>query len=420
MAKNLSRRTFLTASATSIAGGTLVSCAVPSAFEKSKRDGSASGPGTSMSSIRVMHEHVVEFDGEHQAGITTPAQANLNLVAFTVRAGVDRAGITRLLKLWTADARRLTQGQAPLGDLEPELTETPAHLTITCGFGQRFFDLIKAPELRPDWLGPLKHFQRDKLDPRWGEADIVAQLCCDDPLMLAHATRHMVRAGADYVSTKWMQRGFLHAYGAREEGQTPRNLFGQIDGTVNPRTPEEQLAQVWIDDGPAWQRGGSAMVTRRIAMNLDTWEVLDRPSRENAMGRTLTNGAPLTGKEEFDAADFDKKDEFGLPVIDPMSHMARSRPPADHPEQRILRRAYNYDLPPEPGSEQLSNSGLVFVCYQRNPRLQFEAIQQRLDEGDRLNQWITHIGSAVFFMPPGVNGENDYWGAELLKAAQTR
>ena len=46
---------------------------------------------------------VVEFDGRHQAGIATPHQANLNLVAFTLRAGVDRAGVTRLMRVWTED-----------------------------------------------------------------------------------------------------------------------------------------------------------------------------------------------------------------------------------------------------------------------------------------------------------------------------
>lgn len=138
------------------------------------------------------------------------------------------------------------------------------------------------------------------------------------------------------------------------------------------------------------------------------------------MGRTLDTGAPLTGQEEFDAPDYEAKDSYGLPVIDPSSHMARSTAPADHPEQLILRRVFNYDLAPEPNSEQLSNAGLVFICFQKNPDLQFTPIQQRLDEADRLNQWITHIGSAVFFMPPGTDPDDpardEFWGAGLLQA----
>ena len=81
-------------------------------------------------------------------------------------------------------------------------------------------------------------------------------------------------------------------------------MFGQKDGTVNPRSEEDFAAQVWIDEGPKWAQGGTAMVVRRIRMNVDTWEKLDRSSRENAVGRKLDTGAPLTGEEEFDAADF--------------------------------------------------------------------------------------------------------------------
>lgn len=406
---NISRRGFLTATAATTAGAVLVGC----------EDQPTKASAGSKRITPPLSESSVAFEGVHQAGVVTPSQAHLNLIAFTVRAGVDAKGIRRLLRLWTADARELTQGRTPLGSLEPELAVVPANLTITCGFGARLFDIIGAANQRPDWLGPIKAFSKDKLDPKWGEADLVLQLCCDDPVMLAHATRHMIRAGMDYVATRWLQQGFVSAHGSSDPGATPRNLFGQVDGTINPRTEQEQDEQVWIDSGADYLLGGSCMVARRIEMNIDTWEILDRESRETAIGRKLSNGAPLTGKEEFDAADFEKADEFGLPVIDPMSHMARSRPPADHPEQRIKRRAYNYDLPPEPGSERTSNTGLVFVCFQKNPKLQFEAIQQRLDEGDRLNQWITHIGSAVFFIPPGISGDTDYWGSKLLESVIT-
>lgn len=402
MAKNtLSRRGFLAASATSVAGGALVACA-PAAKNDQTED------------IKLLAEQTVPFDGVHQAGITTPGQAHINVVAFTLRPGVDKARVIQLMRVWTDDARRLTAGRTPLGDLEPEMTATPSNLTITCGFGARLFEIIGVDV--PDFVKPIKAFSKDKLDPKWGEADLVLQICCDDPLTLSHATRHLIRGGIDFVAVRWMQQGFLHADGAKSKNQTPRNLFGQIDGTVNPQDDREYGEVVWIDEGPEWAKNGCVMVVRRINMNLDTWEILDRDSREIAMGRKLDSGAPLTGEEEFDAPDFEAVDEFGLPVIDKMSHMARATMPTGHPEQRIRRRAYNFDVPVEPGSEQTSNSGLIFVCFQKNPRLQFEPIQERLDEGDRLNQWITHVGSAVFFVPPGTQGEEEYWGAALLQA----
>ncbi|MGP6173035.1 Dyp-type peroxidase [Corynebacterium sp. A21] len=371
----------------------------------------------------------VAFDGPHQAGIATPAQANLNLIAFNLRDGVDKRGVQRLMRLWTEDARRLTQGQAPLGSLEPELAAAPANLTITCGFGPSLFAAVGMAEQRPAWLAPIPDFSRDQLDGRWGQSDLVVQICADDPLALAHATRHMIRAGVDYARTYWIQQGFLDARGVRQEDETPRNLFGQKDGTVSARTAEDMVEQVWIDEGPQWARGGSAMVVRRVFMNVDTWEILDRTSREVSIGRDLAEGAPLSGEREFDVADLSLSDATGLPVIDPDSHMARSMPPVDHPEQVIHRRSYNYDLPPDAalseameteGVPVLANSGLVFICFQKDPGRQFTPIQQRLDESDRLNQWITHIGSAVYFLPPGVTAEDSagdrYWGAALLEA----
>ena len=242
------------------------------------------------------------------------------------------------------------------------------------------------------------------------------QICSDDPVMSAWALRHMTRAGMDYVKTAWLQQGFVNAFGSIPKGQTPRNLFGQVDGTVNPRSDENYAEQVFADDG------SSSLVVRRIAMDLDDWERLDRTSREVAVGRKLADGAPLTGEDEFDAPDMEALDEYGLPVIDKNSHMARAMPPADHPEQKFLRRPYNYSLPPAPG--ELSDAGLVFLAYQKDPDVQFTPVLQRLLEVDRLNEWTTHIGSAVYWIPPGTRkpgGEasgDAYWGETVLSGAR--
>ncbi|MCK7674388.1 Dyp-type peroxidase [Corynebacterium sp. CCM 9187] len=421
MPHSLTRRGFLAGLSAGAAGVGLAACSPGDA-------GPAAAPGNRIpgedgDGVPDRGRSTVPFDGEHQAGIATPFQAHLNLVAFTFSDGADRGAARRLMRLWTEDARRLCDGRAPLGDLEPEMVEAPANLTVTCGFGSGFFDVIGRPEERPEWLGPLPEFSLDQLDDRWGEADVVLQLCSDDPVTLSHATRHMIRAAVDYVSVRWFQQGFLNSDGTRPDNGTPRNLFGQKDGTVNPRTREELDELVWIDQGPVWLHGGTSLVVRRIAMNLDEWEMLDRTSREVVIGRTLGSGAPLTGEREFDEPDFAATDSYGLPVIDPASHVARSRNPTDAPYERIRRRAFNYDLPPEPGSGQTSNAGLVFICFQKNPLEQFVPIQRRLDEKDRLNQWIVHIGSAVFACPPGVEGEvgdgersrDAYWGAALLE-----
>lgn len=416
-----SRRHFLAGLSTGASAMALQGCsqAQQSKVGRESRNGAPGSDG--MADVRLQNA-VVEFDGEHQAGIKEAQQARANIVAFNLKEGVDRVGVARLLKLWTEDARRLTAGIAPRGTLEPELLNIPGNLTITVGFGPGLFTVIGAEDQRPDWLAPLPKFDRDQLDPQWGEADLMLQIGSDEPITAAYALRHMIRSGVDYVDVAWLQQGFNHADGARAKSTTPRNLFGQFDGTVNPRSEQEFANQVFIaDDSPApsWIHGGSAMVIRRIRMNLDTWEKLDRASRENAMGRKLDSGAPLTGTEEHDDPDFAARDKFGLPVIDPTSHMARARNPLDKPQQKLLRRPFSYDLPPEPGDGQLSNSGLIFICFQQDPREQFIPIQSRLDEVDRLNEWITHIGSSVWAIPPGTDvegkGRDEYWGQSLLE-----
>ncbi|KQB85452.1 Dyp-type peroxidase [Corynebacterium oculi] len=397
---SVSRRGFLSGLSLSAGGLALAGC----------RSTEAGEPETA--SMGTAGAETVPFDGPHQAGIATPEQAHLNLVAFNLVEGADRRDLRRLLTLWTQDARELCVGRAPRGSLEPELATQPARLTITCGLGPGAFDRVGLADQRPSWLAPIPEFSQDRLEERWGQTDLVLQICSEDPLVAAHAMRNMVRSGSDYAHVAWLQQGFVSA-GKPEE--TKRNLFGQKDGTVNPRGEEELQDQVWIDEGPEWARGGTAMVVRRIQMHMDEWEKLDRTSREEVVGRTLDSGAPLSGGEEHTAADFQARDEYGLPTIDVNSHMARAVPPREHPEQRILRRPYNWDVAPEPGAEDRSNSGQIFICFQKDPTVQFTPIQRRLDAADRLNQWITHIGSAVYFIPPGTGeGRGDFWGAHLL------
>lgn len=414
---SVSRRGFLAGGAAVASSSLLSSCTTD-------RDAPPGVPSNSDPDREPLRDAAVEFDGEHQAGIATPTQASLNLVGFNLRDGVDKAGLNRLLRLWTEDARELASGHPPVGSLEPEMNQWPANLTITAGVGARCFD-IAAPGQKPAWLRPITAMRRDALRDEWGQSDLVLQICADDPVMCAWAMRHMTRAGADYARTAWVQQGFMNAFGAIPTGQTPRNLFGQVDGTVNPYSEEEYREQVWAD-GPAGFAGGTSMVVRRIAMHLDEWEKLDRGSREAAIGRKLADGAPLSGGDEYTPADFSARDSYGLPAIDPHSHMARATAPADHPEQRFKRRPYNYNLPPAPGDAagaagagELSNAGLIFIAFQKDPDVQFTPVLSRLDESDRLNEWTTHIGSAVYWVPPGTGaqaGRDAYWGQSVLGA----
>lgn len=343
--------------------------------------------------------------GRHQAGVMTTPVAHTRYVAYTLKPETDRGALERMFRILTGDIEGLTSGAAPLADSEPELAARPSNLTITIGVGPELVTRVDTARL-PKWLAPLPAFERDRLDGRHDGGDLLIILQADDPMPVAHAARMLERDLRSFAEVTWSQQGFRQARGAEPSGTTMRNLMGQVDGTVNPSPSETDFSSVvWIDqgDGAEWLSGGSALVLRRIRMQLDTWDMVDRPGREQTIGRTISDGAPLTGGTEHTPIDFEAKNANGLPVIPSFAHVRRAH--SGDPSERIFRRSANFDE----GGE----SGLLFACYQRNPLTQFVPIQRRLDELDLLNEWVEHTGSAVFAILPGFTTETPL-GASLL------
>ncbi|UOQ58259.1 Dyp-type peroxidase [Leucobacter allii] len=349
--------------------------------------------------------------GAHQAGVATAPTAHARYLAFALRPETDRAALARMFRILSDDIEGLASGEAPLADPEPELAARPARLTITVGVGPGLVDRVD-PARRPAWLAPLPSFARDALDGRHDGGDLLCLVQADDPLAIAHAARMLARDLRSFAEPLWTQQGFRRARGAEPAGTTMRNLMGQVDGTVNPSPEDPDFADlVWCDGRASasdaadvsWLAGGTALVLRRIRMELDTWDRVDRPGREQTIGRTLADGAPLTGGTERSAADFDARTPHGLPVIPGYAHIRRAH--SEDPAERIFRRSANYDADGE--------AGLVFACFQRDPLRQFVPIQRRLDELDLLNEWVTHTGSAVFAVLPGF-APGGVLGAALL------
>lgn len=362
--------------------------------------GAGSGPdGSILDADFDFGVETIPCHGAHQAGVVTRPTAHIRYLAYTLRPETDRDALRRMFRILTGDVEGLTSGTAPLADSEPELATRPANLTVTVGVGPDLVDRVGAAK-RPEWLAALPKFTRDKLDGRYDGGDLLVLLQSDDPLALGHAARMLHRDLRSFANHAWTQQGFRQARGSEPEGTTMRNLMGQVDGTINPSPKEDDFSDlVWLGgaDGAgltpdtAWLTGGSALVLRRIRMELDTWDQVDRPGREQTIGRTLSDGAPLTGGTEHTPVDYEAKNAIGLPVIPSYAHIRRAR--SEDPSERIFRRAVNYDE----GGE----AGLLFACYQRDPLTQFVPIQQRLDELDLLNEWVVHTGSAVFAILPG-------------------
>jgi len=354
---------------------------------------------------------VIPFHGPHQAGIETPAPAAATFLGLDLREEVDREGVLRLLRLLTDDAARLTRGQSALADTEPEMAAEPAALTVTVGFGPGLME--RAERAVPDWLAPLPPFGIDQLEERFTGGDLLLQVAAEDPLTVSHAARMLLKDARAFTRVRWVQPGFRRSPGTQAPGTTMRNLFGQLDGSANPRPGSDHFAKVvWIDEGPF--TGGTSMVLRRIRMDLDGWDEADRSAREQSTGTRMDSGAPLTGGTEFSPPDFTQVSANGFPVIGEFSHVRRARGVDEGEHQEIFRRPYNYDEAPPPGSTALSEAGQIFVSFQADVLGQFVPIQQRLDALDLLNQWTTPIGSAVFAIPPGC-AEGEHLGQSVLE-----
>ncbi|WP_349829321.1 Dyp-type peroxidase [Brevibacterium litoralis] len=396
------------------------------------------------------------FHGRHQAGVQTPPQAHARFVAFGLRDGTRAADVVRLLRLLSDDAAALTQGRGPLADSEPELAADPSRLTVTFGFGRGLVRRAGAAAV-PEWLGPLPEFSIDRLDPVRSSGDLLLQVCGDDPFVMSHAVRMLVKDARAYAEVRWSRQAFRRAHGAQPAGTTMRNLFGQVDGTANPSPGSEDFARlVWGETlgraesvsgprgeppldlaagHPDWMSGGTTLALRDVAMDLETWDEADRPAREFFVGRRLRDGAPLTGEDEFDIPDLEAKDALGLTVISPASHVARARNEGD-PAEQIYRRVYSYEsvLPDDEaraagqdptaggapgvtavgGRAPVGRAGLMFASFQADLERQFLPIQRRLDAMDLLNQWTVPIGSTVWAIPPGA-AEGEYVGATLFE-----
>lgn len=351
----------------------------------------------------------VPFYGARQAGIETPLQAHAAFVALDVAAGVGRQDLVRLMKLWTDDAVRLMDGRPALADPGPELAGVPARLTITVGLGRGALRAAGLSDQLPEWLGPLPNFRGDQLQWRWSGGDLLLVIAAEDPMTVSHAVRVLSGDASRFATVRWTQRGFHRPANTAPTGITGRNLMGQVDGTVNPTAGSADFAEIVWHPGPGWLAGGTGLVVRRIAMNLSTWGALDQQAKEQAVGRRLADGAPLTGGGEFAAVDFDAVDADGIPVIASNAHIRLAHGTSN--SARILRRPFNYDdgfLGGRP------DAGLIFAAYCADIATQYVPMQRRLAESDVLNLWTTAIGSAVFAVPAGVPAPGDFFAQTLL------
>jgi deferrochelatase/peroxidase EfeB len=156
--------------------------------------------------------------------------------------------------------------------------------------------------------------------------------------------------------------------------------------------------------------GGSYLVARKIRMTIETWDRASLGEQQTVVGRDKGEGAPLSGGTEFTAPDFAAAASTGSgPAIAPDSHVALAHP-QNNDGATLLRRGYNF----VDGNDELGrlDAGLFFIAFNRDPRRQYVPIQQALSRDDRMNEYVRHVGSAIFAVPPGASP--DGWVGETL------
>ncbi|OKL47134.1 peroxidase [Boudabousia liubingyangii] len=370
--------------------------------------------------------------GKYQPGILTPQPQQMHTAAYTVTTD-RKESLIRLLKEWTLAAERMMHGDLirpykTFKDVPPDDTgETgdlgPAALTVTFGFGRTLFltddgkDRFGIANRMPEPLkAGIPRMAAEKLDPEACDGDIIIQVCAEDPMVALHAIHNLTRIGFGTASLKWSQLGYGRTSSTSTAQKTPRNLFGFKDGTSNIKAEDgdAQLNQhLWIqpgDSGGDWAANGSYLCVRKIKQFMEVWDELILSEQEAIIGRDKITGAPLSGGDEFTAPDFEKKGPDGQPLIPEDSHVAVVHPTHNN-GARMLRRGYNY----MEGNDKLGRleGGLFFIAYVRDPQTNFVPVLRRM-VGDAMTEYLQHIASGLYIMPPGLGQGQEYVGQSLL------
>lgn len=388
-------------------------------------DDKSFSPGALSPSAR---QEAQPFYGLHQAGVTTPQQAAMMIVAFDVLA-TDKADLQRLFRLLNDRIAFLTKGgKAPLvtnprlppmdsGILGDDIY--PDNLTITVSVGYSLFDERYGLQAhKPVKLQAMTRFPNDALDARLCHGDLLLQICANTNDTVIHALRDIIKHSPDLLSVRWRREGFISDHAARSKGkETPINLLGFKDGTANPDTTNQPLMDsiLWVTAGqgePAWTVGGSYQAARIIQFHVEFWDRTPLREQETIFGRVKHSGAPLGMQNEHDVPDYASDPDGNVTPLDAHIRLANPRTPETQ-SNLMLRRGYSY-------SAGVSNAGqlemgLLFVCYQHDLEKGFLSVQKRLN-GEALEEYIKPIGGGYFFVLPGVQDDKHYLGQSLLEA----
>ena len=371
--------------------------------------------GTSPKDALALEEanQAIPFYGKRQSGITTPIQRQVYFAVLDL-ATEDLETIRGIFKSWTAYIARMMQGELveayksntklPPTDTGEAVGMGTERLNITVWVSPSFLEKLNLTGKKLPELEDLPKFARDQLQEAFTGGDICIQACAEDAQVAFHAVRNLLRKGREHLTLKWSQTGYA---AITSQGSTPRNLFGFKDGTANVTSQDDFDRVIWCDQDN-WMKNGTYLIVRRVQMHLETWDRTSLKEQENTFGRHRDSGAPLGAVDEFDPVDLELKDDKGNLVIPEDCHVRLAKEVGEE----IYRRAFSYANGIDPRTGQF-DAGLLFISFQKDPQ-QFIKVQKNLGTKDKLNEYITHEGSGLFAILPGVE-EGGYLGQSLFE-----
>lgn len=384
----------------------------------------ASSLGYSVVEDDLTASNKILFYGNHQSGVATDVQKHIYFASLNSIV-TSKEELKELFQIWTPLAVRMMNGEeiaepatntyVAAKDTGEAVGLSASNLTITFGVGPSLFEKqeLGLANLKPAELEVLPHFPKDQLDENYSNGDLCIQACADDPQVAFHAIRNLIRAASGKVTLKWTQAGFNSFPMEKNKKQTPRNLFAFKDGTGNPdvKDASEMNEVVWVQSGESvpWMTGGTYLVARRIQMHLETWDRTALGDQEATFGRHRDSGAPLGKTDEFEDMELSRTDSVGNPIVPITSHVHLAK----QVKERMLRRSFSYSSGIDPKTG-VFDAGLLFISFQKHPK-QFIHIQSSLGRVDKLNEYITHRGSAIFACFPGIK-KGSFIGESLFKA----
>jgi len=362
---------------------------------------------------QVVDEHAVPH------GLDKSVPAFGQVLSFKLKAtgrstpARARAASVKALTALAAQIGRAVDEQEKAPAAAAALGTRPANLQLTPGIGATLLTACGLEDQRPEALIDLPDFATDRLDPALCGGDLLVQVGADDPMRLAGAVQEVRSTLAADWDVAWSRSGFrITSAGADDPKATVRNLMGHRDGTANSAPGSPLWNSTVITNEPGWMQGGSYLVARQILIDLDRWFGHDESARDDVIGRNTVTGVALGGKSEHETVDLGARTSSGQLAVPPHAHirLAGTRSTLG---ARIYRRGWNFD---DGDTAAGRRAGLMFLAWQADIEQGFLPIQKSLVAGhDSLNDFTTHIGSAVFAVP--AMGEDDYVGQRLFEKA---